>query len=454
MRYKCYSSTEIPWVDEKPSHWDCYRGKKVFYNSKNKNDGNQESNLLSLTLRGVIRNNKEKPIGLSPADYATYQIFEKDDLVFKMIDLENISTSRVGIVPERGIMSSAYIRFTARSNVNIRYFYLQYYSWWLQNIYNGLGAGVRQTLSAEDLINLKILIPSREEQDQIVRYLDWKVSQINKLIHGYQKQIKLLEEQKITVINNAVVHGINSNAETSPSKAEWMGSVPVSWRVLRMKNLFTEINVRSKEGKEPHLSMSQKKGLVTDDENINRPFLSESYAGAKICEKDDLVLNRLKAHLGVFALAPIQGIVSPDYTVLRLNQHMVIPKYAEYLLKSNDCRKELRTRVRGIVEGFWRLYTEDLYAIPVCIPSLEEQKMILEYIHCKCSVIEKAIVKINRQIDLLREYRTRLISDVVTGQMDVRGVEIPDYEPEEEISEAENEADDDLIAEEGENGND
>ena len=453
MRYGDYSSTDIPWINEMPAHWSCVRGKKIFTNPKEKNENNKENNLLSLTLNGVIRNSKDKPIGLSPADYATYQIFEKDDLVFKMIDLENISTSRVGLVLERGIMSSAYIRFSARSSVNIRYFYLQYYSWWLRNIYNGLGAGVRQTLSAEDLINLKILIPPREEQDQIVRYLDWKVSQINKLIHGYQKQIKLLEEQKITVINNAVVHGIDSNTESSLTKAEWMGSVPVSWRVMRMKNLFTEINVRSKEGKEPHLSMSQKKGLVTDDENINRPFLSESYAGAKICEKDDLVLNRLKAHLGVFALAPIQGIVSPDYTVLRLNQHIVIPKYAEYLLKSNDCRKELRTRVRGIVEGFWRLYTEDLYAIPVCVPSLEEQSAILEYIYNQCGVIDDAIVTTNRQIDLLREYRTRLISDVVTGQIDVRGVQIPDYIPEEDVPENEEDSEEE-IEEETENDGD
>lgn len=309
------------------------------------------------------------------------------------------------------------------------------------------------TTKWDEMRNIYIPVPPREDQDQIVRYLDWKVSQINKLIHGYQKQIKLLEEQKITVINNAVVHGINSNAETSPSKAEWMGSVPVSWRVMRMKNLFTEINVRSKEGKEPHLSMSQKKGLVTDDENINRPFLSESYAGAKICEKDDLVLNRLKAHLGVFALAPIQGIVSPDYTVLRLNQHIVIPKYAEYLLKSNDCRKELRTRVRGIVEGFWRLYTEDLYAIPVCVPSLEEQSAILEYIYNQCGVIDDAIVTTNRQIYLLREYRTRLISDVVTGQIDVRGVQIPDYIPEEDVPENEEDSEEE-IEEETENDGD
>lgn len=446
MAYSAYKDTNQKWTPRIPEHWEFWRAKRVFANPKEKNEGNRERNVLSLTLRGVIHNNIENPIGLAPADYATYQIFEPNDLVFKLIDLENISTSRVGIVPERGVMSSAYIRFSARELVNIRYFYFQYYDWWMRNIFNGLGAGVRQTLSADDLLMLKIAVPPRDEQDQIVRYLDWQISNINKLIHGYQQEIKLLEERRLTVINNAVVHGIDAAVEKNCTKAEWMGQVPTHWYQMRMKNLFKEINDRSPDGKEPHLSMSQKKGLVTDDDSIGRPLLSESYAGAKICDTDDLVLNRLKAHLGVFALAPIRGIVSPDYTVLRLNQSRIMPKYAEYLLKSQDCRKELKTRVRGIVEGFWRLYTDDLGAIPVCVPDLDEQERILNYIAEQIKPIEHGIRYIEKEIELLGEYRTRLISDVVTGQMDVRGIQIPDYTPVED-ADSENESEEEEVME-------
>ncbi len=446
MAYSAYKDTNQTWTPRIPTHWEFWRAKRVFANPKEKNEGNRERNVLSLTLRGVIHNDIENPIGLAPADYATYQIFEPNDLVFKLIDLENISTSRVGIVPERGIMSSAYIRFSAREAVNVKYFFYQYYDWWKRNIFNGLGAGVRQTLSADDLLTLKIAIPPKDEQDQIVRYLDWQISNINKLIHGYQREIKLLEERRLTVINDAVVHGIDATVEKNCTKAEWMGQVPTRWHQMRMKNLFKEINDRSPDGKEPHLSMSQKKGLVTDDDSIGRPLLSESYAGAKICDTDDLVLNRLKAHLGVFALAPIRGIVSPDYTVLRLNRSRIVPKYAEYLLKSQDCRKELKTRVRGIVEGFWRLYTDDLGAIPVCVPDLEEQEWILNYIADHIKPIENGIRYIEKEIELLGEYRTRLISDVVTGQLDVRGIEIPDYTPVEDVD-SENESEEEEVME-------
>ena len=225
-----------------------------------------------------------------------------------------------------------------------------------------------------------------------------------------------------------------------------MGEVPTYWTEYRLKNLFREINVRSEQGLEPHLSMSQKKGLVTDDKDIERRLLSESYAGAKICEKDDLVLNRLKAHLGVFALSPIKGIVSPDYTVLRLNDK-VIPKYLEYLLKSNACRGELTVRVRGIVEGFWRLYTEDLGAIPICIPSIEEQKDILNEIIVIDGRVDKLIKAVQEELDLIMEYRTKIIADVVTGQTDVRNVVIPEYSRDEAADFDDAEEDDEEIEE-------
>lgn len=181
-KYNVYDPSTIRWNFDKPHHWDCQKAKRVFATLKELNKENTENNVLSLTLNGVIRNNASKPIGLSPKDYCTYQIFEKNNLVFKLIDLENISTSRVGLVPERGIMSSAYIRFQLKSTQNIRYFYYQYLDWYKRNIFNGLGAGVRQTMSSSDLMNLEILIPPCEEQDQIVRYLDWQTSKINQMI--------------------------------------------------------------------------------------------------------------------------------------------------------------------------------------------------------------------------------------------------------------------------------
>ena len=166
--YEGYVPTGIRWNAEMPSHWDCDKAKRYFDNPKEINKDGKETNVLSLTLQGVIRNDVDHPIGLTPADYATYQLFDKDELVFKLIDLENISTSRVGIVWERGIMSSAYIRLRPRTKLNLRYFYYQYFDCYKRNIFNGLGAGVRQTLSAADLVNYQVVFPP-----QAVRKLDF-----------------------------------------------------------------------------------------------------------------------------------------------------------------------------------------------------------------------------------------------------------------------------------------
>lgn len=444
MRYESYSASKIKWNKNYPSHWKCDKAKRFFFNPKVINKENQEDNVLSLTLKGVIRNSKEKPIGLSPEDYSTYQIFQPNELVFKLIDLNNISTSRVGLVPETGIMSSAYIRFSPRIDMNIKYFYYQYFDWYKRNIFNGLGAGVRQTISGSELGTLEILVPPHDEQDQIVRYLDWQVSKIYKLISAKKKQIALSKERSQVLVSDLVIHGLSKDAVAKESGVEWIGKIPSNWEVLRCKYLFTERDERSKDGSETHLSMSQKLGLIPDSELDERRMLSASYAGGKLCYENDLVLNRLKAHLGVFALAPQLGVISPDYTVLIPNTKRIVPQYAEAVLKSDLCRRELRIRVRGIIEGFWRLYTDDFYTIKLPVPSIDEQKEIMAQV----SVIQRQAkafeAAIQKEIDVLSEMRNRLISDAVTGQLDVRGVEIPEYEyvadsSDEEESEADEE---------------
>jgi len=434
MRYPLYSPSIILWNHDYPAHWACEKAKRFFSNPKTLNKNNNESNILSLTLNGVIRNNGEKPIGLSPSDYATYQIFNENELVFKLIDLENISTSRVGLVPEKGIMSSAYIRLKPRAELNTKYFFYQYYDWYKRLIFNGLGEGVRQTLSGKDLINHEILVPSLDEQNQIVQYLDWKTSEINKIITAKKKEIALLQERERTHISNIITSGLDTKVSMKDSGIEWIGKVPAHWEVLRCKYLFSERDERSVEGKEQHLSMSQKYGLVPNDQLDERRMLSESYQGGKICYTNDLVLNRLKAHLGVFALSPQMGVISPDYTVLIPNQSKIIPAFGEMVLKSEKCRRELRIRVRGIIEGFWRLYTGDFKTIVLPVPPLKEQEAIMQHLSGYAHKTQNYKDCLLQEIGVLHELRTKLISDVVTGQIDVRGVAIPNFEYVEEAT--------------------
>lgn len=267
--------------------------------------------------------------------------------------------------------------------------------------------------------DLALSFPPFPEQSAIVRFIDHADRSIRRYIRTKQKLIKLLEEQKQAVIHGAVTRGVNPNVRLKPSGAEWLGDVPEHWDVLRSKYIFREVDDRSVVGEETRLSMSQKHGLIRSSEIEEHRLVSESYVGAKLCDRGDLVLNRLKAHLGVFALAQERGLVSPDYTVFR-SVRRIEPRYFEAVYRTPACRVVLRQRAKGIVQGFWRLYTDDFYDIRMPVPPFQEQSSIIAALDGELAMPNSAIARTEHEIKLLREYRTRLIADVVTGKLDVR----------------------------------
>ena len=170
----------------------------------------------------------------------------------------------------------------------------------------------------------------------------------------------------------------------------WLARMPGHWDTQRSKYLFREADQRSAEGTEQRMSMSQRHGLIPSSQIEERRLVSESSVGGKICEAGDLVLNRLKAHLGVVAISPTRGVVSPDYTVLRpvgeTNHHYFCAVY-----RSPHCGQELRRRAKGIVEGFWRLYTDDFYDIRVPVPPPDEQAAIVRFLDWANGQLDRTI---------------------------------------------------------------
>ena len=265
----------------------------------------------------------------------------------------------------------------------------------------------------------RIFLPDEDEQTAIVKFLDHANQKIDRFIRAKRKLIALLGEQKQAIIHRAVTRGLDPEVRLKPSGIPWLGDIPEHWEVLRSKYLFREVDERSKSGRETHLSMSQKLGLVPNTEIDTRRLISDSYAGAKLCQKGDLILNRLKAHLGVFHLAPQPGLVSSDYTVLRPIRELE-SRYFAAVYRSPACRVELRQRAKGIVQGFWRLYTDDFYDIRVAVPPVPEQTLIMDHLESTLDRLNIAVARTEREIALLNEYRTRLTADIVTGKLDVR----------------------------------
>lgn len=425
-RYAAYKPTGLKWFPEIPQEWNWRFLCQVAQEQTIKKPPEEMYPVMTLSY-GEIKRKKNIDSGLVPSNYDNYQMLYKGNIVLRLIDLQNDHTSlRTGLVHETGIITSAYTCIVSSENpAYIRYLLHSYDT---RKVFYGYGGGVRQSIGFKEIRHLQVSVPPRDEQDQIVRYLDWQVSKINRLIAAKRKQITVLQEQLKHCISDVVFRGISDDIILKDSGVEWIGTIPEHWSVIRCKYVFAERDERSIAGEEEHLSMSQKYGLVPDAKLDERRMLSESYAGGKICHKDDLVLNRLKAHLGVFALSPQKGVVSPDYTVLVPNTERILPAYGEAVLKSDLCRRELRIRVRGIIEGFWRLYTDDFNTVVIPLPPLKEQEQIMEYLNTLNGKFTALKQNLEQEIATLQDLRTRLISDVVTGQMDVRSIEVPEFE--------------------------
>lgn len=197
----------------------------------------------------------------------------------------------------------------------------------------------------------------------------------------------------------------------------WVGDIPSHWQPRRNRFLFREVDSRSVHGKETHLSMSQVHGLVPSDSLGRKSLQSESYAGGKLVAESDLVLNRLKAHLGVFACAKQTGVISPDYSVFRSKIDISVP-YCELLFKTPFYVGEFRRRTKGIVEGFWRLYADDFYDVSALLPPRTEQDQIVAYLRAQDAHIARFIKTKRDLIKLLTEQKLRIIDYAVTRGLD------------------------------------
>ena len=304
-----------------------------------------------------------------------------------------------------------------------RFFFLYLKATLRFEVMRGTAKSTVESLRLPMLRDFPISLPPYVEQAGIIRFLDHADERIQRYISVKQKLITLLEEQKQTVIHQGVTGQIDVGTgepycEYKNSGVEWLGRVPNHWSTKRTKLLLKEVDVRSMTGEETHLSMSQALGLVPSH-HVEQTLSAKSHVGAKICQKGDLVLNRLKAHLGVFAVAGEDGLVSPDYSVYRSRGNAEMD-YLELAFRLAAMRTELRKRTKGIVEGFWRLYSDDLFEIRLPIPPIDEQRKIAAFARRASEDTARTSSQHRRLAGLASDLRIRLIADVVTGKLDVR----------------------------------
>ena len=444
MMYKKYKETGYKHIPTIPEHWEIKKHRSFLVEQKSINS-NDEGTLLSLSqYTGVsIKTNTDKQGMFRAESLVGYRIVHPQDIVMNIMLAWNGSTACSKF---EGVISPAYAVFKVADNgIAPDYLHYLYRIPEMCGYFKAYSTGIidsRLRLYPQIFMQLYSVIPPRDEQDQIVRYLDWQVSKINHLIHSYQKQIKLLEERKITLIDNAVTKGINSDATMQHILGCWMGNIPAHWRMIPSKRVFVEGKERRREG-DVSATASQKYGIISQEEYMRREnrrivVANQGLDDWKHVEPGNFVIS-LRSFQGGIELCEITGCVTWHYIVL-LPQEMVCTQYFKWLLKSKSYIKALQGTSEFIRDGQDLRYSNFVKVDLPLIP-LEEQKAIAEYITAEVAKIDNAIPVYQKEIEQQREYRTRLISDVVTGQIDVRDVVIPEYTPEEDV---ESSADEDV----------
>ncbi len=404
----------IEWVGLIPDGWKIAKNNRLFNISKQLvNENWKNTQLLSLTKSGIIEKNINDGGGKQPESFGTYQYVEKDDIVLCLFDID-VSAVFSDRSKYDGMISPAYRVMKCTDAI-----LPVYAKWWFDAVNIGryyliYTKSLRKTIDADGFGNILSVVPPLSEQQAIADYLDKTCSKIDEIIAEAKASIDEYKELKQSVIFEAVTKGLDKNVEMKQCSVNWLDEIPSTWESIRLKYLLTEINNRSKTGTEQPLSVSQVMGVVPSY-MIAVANPTASYVGQKIVEPNDIVFNKLKAHLGVFFMSKYHGLVSPDYAVYRTNDK-VIPKYLEYLFHTSACISEFKKYISGVAEGLMRLYTSNLFNIRICLPKVDEQIKIVEYVENKVELFNSLISEKESLINDLEAYKKSLIYEVVTGK--------------------------------------
>ena len=418
--YPTYKDSGIEWLGQIPTHWELTRISSVLTEVKDLNTSLRFSHPSQFKFGDIILKpdvNIEDVSSLSKCI-----IFRKDDILINGLNLNyDFVTQRIARANYTGIITSAYIAVRVRNNLSSKYVTYLFKALDSRKVFNGLGTGIRLTLTYKELKKYYILLPPQEEQRQIVAYLDYKSNKINERICQRERELQTLSELKQAEIAAVVTRGLDPNVPMKESGIEWLGKIPAHWEVRKIKNCLQE---RSEKGypNEPILCATQSRGVIPQDMYDNRVVVvNKDFDKLKLVKCGDFVIS-LRSFQGGIEYAYYQGIISAAYTILTPKDKRN-SEYFKHLFKSHDFIQLLQTCVTGIREGQNINYAMlAKHFIP--IPPIEEQQKIVLYIKNRLYVIDEYISKLKAEINYLQEYKQRLISDVVTGKVDVRGVEI------------------------------
>lgn len=438
--YAEYQDINLPWLKAIPAHWEVRRNKNIFTEQK-EIVGEKSSNytLLSLTLNGIVPRDMDGG-GKFPESFDKYKIVRIGDMAFCLFDIDETPRT-VGLSGHDGMLTGAYTIMHV-SNINSRFIYYYYLALDNGKMLKPLYSGLRKTININTFQSTKVPVPPRDEQDQIVRFLDWKVSSINKLISNYRHQIALLDEMKQQRIDKAVVKGLHERSFIHNDDIRWDIDYPEHWQIRRIRESFSfrkGLSITKANLEETGIAVisygqihSKKNSGVGLNEELIR-YVNKTYLTTNrscLVEKGDFIFADTSEDVSGCGNC---AYVDQDDTIFA-GYHSIIAhpagstnnKYLAYLFKSPTWRCQIRKKINGVkVYSITQAMLKDAF---ILIPPATEQEEIVRHLDEVCAKIDAIIKKMEEKIENLQDLKIRLIADTVTGKIDVRGIEIPEYE--------------------------
>jgi type I restriction enzyme S subunit len=438
--YPEYKESGLPWLGPTPKHWEARPAFGAFVPIHERNHGMKEKTVLSLSYGRIVIKPAEKLHGLVPESFETYQIVNPGDIVLRTTDLQNDHTSlRVGKVRDRGIITSAYLALRANAGVSPDFGFQFLNVWDTSKAIYGYGSGLRQNLDFAHFKRMSVVVPPPSEQAVIVRFLDWANGRLEQAIRAKRKVIALLNEQKQIIIHRAVTRGLDPSTPLKSSGVSWLGDIPRHWEVRRLKFVASQIvdcvhatPRYSDSGSYPAIRTADISPGVVRVGGAKRISSMDYLRWTARLEprEGDILYSREGERFGIAACVPagVKLCISQRMMVFRIAEEYCAD-FVMRLLNSQPTYGQALQDVMGATAPHVNISTIRNYFL--ALPTKQEQESIVLYIKRETDPLDTAIARLEREIELLREYRARLVADVVTGKLDVReaAARLPDEAP-------------------------
>ena len=412
-RYNEYKDSGVQWLGEIPGHWRCIQNRFIF--KENVRTPQEDDIPLSLSqVDGLIPTDDMKESSLKTSSYDNWKRVHIDDIVL------NRFKAHLGVLFASkyiGMVSFHYGVFERTRPIIPKYYEYMFHSDQFRLILGFASKGMTvglQNLGNADFYNLKSLYPPIVEQKGIVSYLDDKGGKIDKMLEGKQKQIELLAEMKQRIIADAVTRGLNPDVKMKATNIPWLPEIPEHWEMSKVSSHFKQRNEKVSDKDYPALSVS-KQGVTPQLANV--ALSNAEGSSRKLVKVGDYAVNSRSDRKGSCGVSKYEGSVS--LITIVLEPFNIDGDYVHYLFRSNPWIEEFYRNGRGIVADLWTTNYQMMKSMYMPIPPRSEQHAIVSFIKEKEEKIDTLTSKLQQEIESIKEYKQRLISDVVTGQIKV-----------------------------------